>query len=465
MKISVSGLGKISGADISFDGLTVIAGENDTGKSTIGKLIFSIVKALSRYEQDLNESKIKQVFREIEDIYFRLRRYGGANEKKMNLLRSHFFPPRFSDELQRFFGNQLMLFENSSDVDFQLFFERKVEALKELEVNEDILTYSIESLNRIKNTVLFKEDINEVIKRALGKAFVSEFYFELSPKRSPLTNSKVSITEGNELLFEFSVSNNKISSIRLGEKIGFDDATLIDSPILLQMSDLIQGASTLFELESEQDKAERLNLVNRPKVPLHQKDLISKIKEAEYFAFDSSGVVMDNPEKRSRHSSLIRNINRVINGVFSYEKESRDFIYTVQSDSGPESKIRSLNTASGLKSFGILQLLAISNRLDERSLIIIDEPETHLHPKWQIEYARLLVELVKNNCYLLITTHSPYFLQAIKVFSDRSGVKDRVNYYLAETSSDGAVLRNVNDDLNSVFKKLSDPLQEIVWEK
>jgi predicted ATPase len=53
--------------------LTIIAGENDTGKSTVGKLIFSIVKGVSRYEQDLQESKSHKVFRRIENIYFKLR--------------------------------------------------------------------------------------------------------------------------------------------------------------------------------------------------------------------------------------------------------------------------------------------------------------------------------------------------------------------------------------------------------
>lgn len=41
MEVSVKNFGTISSADVHIGGLTVITGENDTGKSTIGKILFS----------------------------------------------------------------------------------------------------------------------------------------------------------------------------------------------------------------------------------------------------------------------------------------------------------------------------------------------------------------------------------------------------------------------------------------
>jgi predicted ATPase len=55
--LTIKNIGMIKQAKIALNGLTVIAGENDTGKSTVGKLMFAIVKALNRFEQDLNEDK------------------------------------------------------------------------------------------------------------------------------------------------------------------------------------------------------------------------------------------------------------------------------------------------------------------------------------------------------------------------------------------------------------------------
>lgn len=49
INISISNLAKIKKADVKINGLTVISGENDTGKSTVGKAIYSIVKSINTY--------------------------------------------------------------------------------------------------------------------------------------------------------------------------------------------------------------------------------------------------------------------------------------------------------------------------------------------------------------------------------------------------------------------------------
>lgn len=42
MKLEISGIAKISDAKVELKGITVIAGENNTGKSTIGKVLFAM---------------------------------------------------------------------------------------------------------------------------------------------------------------------------------------------------------------------------------------------------------------------------------------------------------------------------------------------------------------------------------------------------------------------------------------
>ena len=42
MKLRIKNFAKIEDADINIDGITVIAGENNTGKSTVGKIFFSL---------------------------------------------------------------------------------------------------------------------------------------------------------------------------------------------------------------------------------------------------------------------------------------------------------------------------------------------------------------------------------------------------------------------------------------
>ena len=42
MKLSLRNIGKLREADVEISGITVIAGENNTGKSTVGKALFSV---------------------------------------------------------------------------------------------------------------------------------------------------------------------------------------------------------------------------------------------------------------------------------------------------------------------------------------------------------------------------------------------------------------------------------------
>lgn len=48
MKLKLNNIGIIKEAEIKIDGLTVIAGKNDSGKSTVGKVLFTLIKTISQ---------------------------------------------------------------------------------------------------------------------------------------------------------------------------------------------------------------------------------------------------------------------------------------------------------------------------------------------------------------------------------------------------------------------------------
>ena len=58
MKLELENVGKISLANIELNGITVIAGENNTGKSTIGKMFFCIFHAFYRIEEQIREERV-----------------------------------------------------------------------------------------------------------------------------------------------------------------------------------------------------------------------------------------------------------------------------------------------------------------------------------------------------------------------------------------------------------------------
>ena len=72
MEFSVRGIGIIKEADIKIDGLTVIAGSNNSGKTTVGRALYSVVNAVENLDQkqDMDQSAaIVERIKKILNIY------------------------------------------------------------------------------------------------------------------------------------------------------------------------------------------------------------------------------------------------------------------------------------------------------------------------------------------------------------------------------------------------------------
>ena len=82
MKISIDGIGKIHNSSVSVNGLTVISGENDTGKSTVGKTLFSIIQAFTTFPYILAKQSRERFQRDFERLYYEIRRYIDVSDNK-----------------------------------------------------------------------------------------------------------------------------------------------------------------------------------------------------------------------------------------------------------------------------------------------------------------------------------------------------------------------------------------------
>lgn len=65
-------------------------------------------------------------------------------------------------------------------------------------------------------------------------------------------------------------------------------------------------------------------------------------------------------------------------------------------------------------SLALLEYKAECEELSDSKLYILDEPDTHLHVKAQLELLSVLKELSNKGCQVIITTHSPFLINAIK---------------------------------------------------
>ncbi len=61
MKLELENVGKISLANIELNGITVIAGENNTGKSTVGKILFSLFNSVANMEENIEKQRRAEI--------------------------------------------------------------------------------------------------------------------------------------------------------------------------------------------------------------------------------------------------------------------------------------------------------------------------------------------------------------------------------------------------------------------
>ncbi len=124
-------------------------------------------------------------------------------------------------------------------------------------------------------------------------------------------------------------------------------------------------------------------------------------------------------------------------------------------------KISLLNTATGIKYFGLFQVLSQNNYLNEDTVLILDEPEVHLHPEWQLKMAKIIVEIVDNGVKVVVNSHSPYMIQAFIKYARDADITDKSNFYLAQKEGEFSTFENVNENLNKIFELLAKPMNEV----
>jgi predicted ATP-dependent endonuclease of OLD family len=118
------------------------------------------------------------------------------------------------------------------------------------------------------------------------------------------------------------------------------------------------------------------------------------------------------------------------------------------------SKLRTTNLATGTKFFSILKILMQSGKIDDRTILVLDEPESHLHPAWINVLAETVVLLVKEmGTKILLTTHSPDLMMAIDAQMRKHKINDMTNFYQTEHIDDYFVeYKLVNDDLELIYE-------------
>lgn len=406
----------INNANIAIDGITVVSGINGCGKSTLSKLLYQTYKYSISYNRllvlDIRE-QLQPYYEVLNQLYTLL--ISHLRKNSMNISRKWKWFMNL-DKADSYLKEARELCQNFLEVEKSL--SNKGESLMTERTWRIIWTSlgSEEKRDLESNLDILLAKMTEIVKQTVA----------LSQERpSSLLYNKVKANLRSELPLSVEISefgdpfiSPHTKTVALPHYI--QRVLYLDTPMML-------GVETL-------DGPENWDELNGC---LHQ---------SSSYIYD--GIVKDTIQKDILHGEAV------------YDEESIDDVIIFKREDG---KIFDLfDCATGVKSFSILQLLLKNGFLRKDTLLIVDEPEAHLHPQWIVEYARLILLLHKEiGVKFFIASHSTDMVGALKEISPTVGVSD-LNFYLAEDVGD--MLYNykcLGDDVDPIFASFNKSYEKL----
>ena len=417
MKLSIRNVGKLKEADVEINGITVIAGENNTGKSTIGKVLFSIFQSLYKLDDQIIREKRNTIKHNLELLY-------------VHATGSFFNNVEFKEIIDE------ILIEGS---------KYDIEILK-----NKILEFISNNSEKTKNEIpeepvkrifdLLKIPKKSFVLAILNRNFSNEFNDQITNIYTELVgNIKLKIQDKESFL---SIENNIIKEIK-NEHFLNTEIVYIDDPFILD------------DLTDELFVRNAIKNTDYNTIYNHKNYL-------KYKLIQKKGSLVDEIILNSKLEKFYLKLNELFEGDIILSNRG-NYVYR-RKNKGNELNL--INLSAGLKSFAVLKMLFINNTLQENGTIILDEPEIHLHPEWQIKFAELIVLLQKEfKMHILLTTHSPYLLKAVQVYSKKYKISNKCKYYMSELDGEQAILVDKTNKTDDLFYKLAISFENLMNEE
>ena len=421
MKLKLKNIGKLQETEIDIDGITVIAGKNNTGKSTIGKSLYCIFSSMYDVNQKIEDDKKDYVRRRVEILFMQ-------NSSITNRL---LFNHTYKDIIENIVNDIIDKQNNEAKESILMVFNQLNEKRKRVN-NFDNKTINDEILNEFFQNIQEGLDIPKQIFyiNRLNNIIYKEFNGQINNINNKLGSTINLLIKENH--FKLDIKGEKITINQYMELES--DIVYIDNPFVLDNID-------------DKDLQDILN---------HRDNIISKMKNNIQDDNMTENILL-----QEKVTSVIDKLDKIGVGKLIKIKEmyQTKFKYQSSLDNKP---LEFVNVSAGLKTFIILKTLILNGHIKERGCIVLDEPEIHLHPEWQLVFAELIVLLQKTfNLHILLNTHSPYFLRAIQVYAGNYGIADRCKYYIARNEENSSVIDDVSDNIELIFEKLARPLQKL----
>lgn len=410
MKIRVKNIGVLQDAEVEINGITVVAGKNNTGKSTFGKALFAVYGALVDFENRVLLAK-KRILLDYVEKYFTSIRFEDF-EVVSSISKFIRDEPLNEDSIR----NIVKKVPESSSSEEKVFFEK---ASKLLTMDD----------SQLRNNVI--------------TAFLkSEFGGQLQNKYKPDQKSEIDLLIGDRNVF-ISICDEKVELVKNARNMNTFPVYLDEFPLLQWL-----------------DRKSSLGYLAR-NVPRHTVEMIKLIRRKVFEESDND--LIDTTIKGILQKEYLKEVWGRLEEICHGDLVEKNYnvLFVDKKEKGVEYPVQ--NLSAGLRCLIQLQELILNGVLSENGIVIMDEPEIHLHPEWQVVFAEMIVLLQKSmNLRILLTSHSPYFISALDAFAKKYNVIDNSRYYFAIRNQDNRVeVQNVTGSVHVIYDSLAKPYQTI----
>lgn len=427
----------VKNADIIIDGITVLAGENGCGKSTLSRWLYYLVNGVQQYEELTNKSYVDRVDSLIRrqnmaarEMRFFIQKEGSSlsrNVQGLSSLRRNFGSDNeinfvqqvqesfvestheLADLLAEYLGKSKPGARRERILAYLHINPQDVLDLSAKQVAEDFVEKNMQMLNRMT------EKLNHDVECRPFNRFIENIHNEFDEEDS--APQKMQLYEDNVELIE----DDRVSSLFNMRRVIY-----IDTPMALAND----SVGNIFWNELR-----RLIMQKKKETSLEGKKLLLRIRK------------------------ILHGEAKMVETNTPFSEEELHF---VSEDGSVNIEIE--KAATGFKTFTYLQRLLENGYLGENGLLLVDEPEAHLHPQWIVEYARLLVLLHKElGQKIMLATHNPDMVAALRAIAERENVLGNTHFYIAHQSDEPGkyTYKDLGGEIGEIFSSFNIALSRI----
>lgn len=399
MKIHIKNIGMLDEAEFEVGDLTLICGENNTGKTyatyslygyldyigdnpkpILFDLLFFTINNYSDYvkikddKMQINIEVFKKILMELLGLLTRnfkntlLEVLAGKEEDVENSV--------FEDDLLLKFSSFIQNTNDKENLKKTFDFFKYSPAFELYEIDDKALTFDFEkSKERFDERIQYNEDAK---RQKFWLILIAYILSRLYPRPFILS----------------------------AERTG---ATMFQKELDVNKNEIVEQISRVSVKDIEETVFNVLN-TRYSRYPKPVKDNIYFVRELDEVAKQTS-FIKKREKENALHKEIIELLYQVVGGKYIVSPEGIEFAPGAKQRI-TKGKFLVQRASSSVRSLLMLNYYVL-HRAQIGDILMIDEPELNLHPKNQILVARLLVLLVKAGIKVFITTHSDYIVREL----------------------------------------------------